>query len=210
MAVIRVLIADDHPLLRKGLREAVEAQRDMQVCGEAARADDVLPLAARGCDVLVLDLMMPGRGGLDVLADLKAQHPHLPVIILTAASPEQFAQRALRAGAAGFLTKESAPTELVTAIRKVSEGGRYLSHAVAEQVAWQAQEPAAAVHHTLSDRELEVMRRLAGGEGISEIAAHLALSPKTVSTYRARVLEKLNLHNNAELVKYALQHRLLE
>lgn len=210
MAILQVVIADDHPLLRRGLRQIVDAQRDMRVVAEASRGEEILPLLSKGCDVLLLDLVMPDRSGLDVLGEVTARFPGVRVIVLTGAAPDTVARRALRAGAAGFLTQASPPQELVEAIRRVAAGGRYLSHAVAEQMAWEAENPPASLREALSARERQVLRLLVEGRRVGEIAESLALSPKTVSTYRARLLEKLGLANIAELVRYAVEHRLLD
>ncbi len=210
--MIRVLIADDHAVVRQGLRQILEGVPDMALVAEAADGHEALARArAEECDVLLLDITMPGLGGIDVLKELQAQRPNLPVLILSMHAEDQFAVRLLKAGAAGYLTKESAPEELVQAIRKVAAGGKYVSPSLAEKLAFElgpsAERPA---HESLSDREFQVLQRIAAGSPVKEIAQDLSLSPKTVSTYRARILEKLNLRTNAELIHYAIRHHLVE
>ena len=208
--MIRVLIADDHAVVRQGLKQIIEDTPDMRLAGEAADGAEALAKArSEAWDVLVLDLTMPGRGGLDVLKELQAERPEQPVLILSMHAEEQFAVRLLKAGAAGFLNKETAPEELVQAIRKVVEGGKYVSPALAEQLAFEI-DPASdrPRHENLSDREFQVLRLIAAGKSVKLIAEELSLSPKTISTYRARVLEKMNLASNADLIRYALQNQL--
>jgi len=207
-AAIRVLIADDHPIVRRGLREMLEEVPDISVEGEAGNAAEILDLARRReWDVLVLDLHFPDRSGLEVLHDLKIAHIDVPVLFLTVSSEEQFAIRALRAGAAGYLTKETAPEELVAAVRKVVSGGRYVSAAVAERIALHLDdETKRPIHESLSDREYEVFHMLASGRTPTQVAEALHLSVKTISTYRARILEKMGLSTNAELTVYAVRN----
>jgi two-component system invasion response regulator UvrY len=209
--MIRVLIADDHAVVRQGLKQIVSENPDMTVAGEAANGHEVLDFARRyDCDLVLLDLAMPGKDGLDTLKELKLVRPHLPVLVLSVYPEEQYAVRLLRAGAAGYLTKESAPEELVAAIRKVSRGGRYVSEALAEQLAvLLGSGPDRPPHETLSDREIRVMVMLASGKTASEVAAALCLSVKTISTYRSRALRKMNMRNNAEFSFYAVKHGLL-
>jgi DNA-binding NarL/FixJ family response regulator len=205
---IRVLIADDHPIVRRGLREMLEEAPDISVEGEAANAAEILEhVRRRKWDVLVLDLNLPDRSGLDVLHDMKLAHPDIPVLFLTVSSEEQFAIRALRAGAAGYLTKETAPEELVAAVRKVVSGGRYVSPAVAERIALHLDDGATRPpHELLSDREYEVFHMLASGRTPTQAAEALHLSVKTISTYRSRILEKMGLSTNAELTVYAVRN----
>jgi two-component system, NarL family, invasion response regulator UvrY len=209
---LRVLIADDHPIVRRGLREILATEPDVIDVIEAAHPQQVLDLAGSSdVDVVVLDLGLPGRGGLDVLKDLRRALPKLPVLILSMQPEEQYAVRALRAGAAGYLTKDAAPAKLIEAIKKVTAGGRYISPAVAEQLA--ASVAAGATkppQELLSDREFEVLRLIASGKTVGDIAERLALSVKTVSSYRARLLEKMGLSNNAELMRYAIEHKLVD
>ena len=209
--MIRVLIADDHAVVRQGLRQIVSENPDMTVAGEAANGHAVLDFARRhDCDLVLLDLAMPGKDGLDTLKELKLVRPHLPVLVLSVYPEEQYAVRLLRAGAAGYLTKESAPEELVAAIRKVSRGGRYVSEGLAEQLAMLLGSGTdRPPHETLSDREIRVMVMLASGKTASEVAEAFCLSVKTISTYRSRALRKMHMRNNAEFSFYAVKHGLL-
>jgi two-component system, NarL family, invasion response regulator UvrY len=209
--VIRVFIADDHAVVREGLKQIVSEHADMTVVGEAANGNAVLEFAREGaCDLVLLDLAMPGRDGLDTLEQLKLLRPRLPVLVLSVYPEDQYAVRLLRAGAAGYLTKESAPEQLVAAIRKVSRGGRYVSEALGERLAGllggAGDRPP---HELLSDREYRVMLLLASGKTVAEVAEVLNLSVKTISTYRTRALQKMHLRNNAELSFYAIKQGLL-
>jgi len=210
--MLRILIADDHPLFRRGLKQIIAETPDMVVADEAADGREALSKATTGdYDVVLLDITMPFNSGVDVLSQLRNERPTLPVLMLSMHPEEQYAVRALRAGASGYLTKESAPEELVAAIRKVSTGGTYVSASLAERLANIVQENGEALpHETLSRRECQVMCLIASGKTVSEVARELALSVKTISTYRARILEKLNLRNNAELMRYALKNQLVE
>jgi two-component system invasion response regulator UvrY len=210
--MIKALIADDHAVVRQGLRQILQETSDMQVTGEAATGPEALD-RARGdsYDVVVLDITMPGRSGFEVLKELRVDRPELPVLVLSMHAEEQFAVRLLKAGAAGYLNKESAPEELVKAIRKVVAGGRYVSPTLAEKLAFEIDAGSDKLaHETLSDREFQVMRMMASGKTVKEIAAELSLSVKTISTYRARILAKMNLHTNAELIHYAITNQLVE
>jgi two-component system, NarL family, invasion response regulator UvrY len=210
--MIKALVADDHAVVRQGLRLILQETSDMQVTGEAASGPEALE-RARGdrYDVVVLDITMPGRSGFDVLKELRVEWPELPVLVLSMHAEEQFAVRLLKAGAAGYLNKESAPEELVKAIRKVVSGGRYVSPTLAEKLAFEIDAGSDKLaHETLSDREFQVMRMMASGKTVKEIAAELSLSVKTISTYRARILTKMNLHTNAELIHYAITNQLVE
>jgi len=210
--MIKILIADDHPVVRKGLKDIIQATSDMTVSGEASKGQEVLENVKRiDFDVVVLDIAMPGRSGLDILKELKSGKPELPVLILSIHPEEQYAVRVLKAGASGYLTKDSAPDELITAIREVSRGKKYISASLAEKLAYDleigAEKP---LHETLSDREYEVMCRIASGKTVKEIAEQLYLSVKTISTYRARILEKMKMRSSAELTHYAIKHELVE
>ena len=209
---MRVLVCDDHPIVRRGLREILEQAGAPVTVGEAASAAEGLALARKqSWDTVVLDITMPGRSGLELLKDLKSERPNVPVLVLSVHPAEQYAVRVLRAGASGYLTKESAPEELLTAIRRILRGGRYISPSVGETLADDLGRPAEHLpHHGLSDREFEIMCLLASGKRASEIAEHLHLSVKTVSTYRARVLQKLNLRTTAEIMRYAIKHGLVD
>lgn len=209
--MIRVLIADDHAVVREGLRQILSGVPDMTVAGEAENGNDVLREVRKNpYDVLVLDITMPGRTGLDILKELKQEHPMLQVLILSMYPEEQYAVRVLRAGASGYLTKESAPEELVGAIRRVAQGRKYISPSLAETLVGNldidAEKP---MHQSLSDREYQVLCLIASGKKVGEIAETLSLSVKTISTYRTRVLEKMRLKNNAELTLYAVEQRLV-
>jgi two-component system invasion response regulator UvrY len=205
---MRVLICDDHPIVRKGLREILEQEAAPVTIGEAANAQDALALARKKpWDIVVLDITMPGQSGLELLKTLKQERPTVPALMLSVHPAEQYAVRVLRAGASGYLTKESAPEELLTAIRHILRGARYISPSVGETLAADLGRGAEELpHNGLSDREFEVMRRLASGKSVSEIGEELFLSVKTVSTYRARILKKLNLTTTAAIMRYALQH----
>jgi len=210
--MLRILIADDHPLFRRGLKQIITEASDMVVADEAADGREALSKAATGdYDVLLLDITMPFKNGVDVLSQLKNERPTLPVLMLSMHPEEQYAVRALRAGASGYLTKESAPEELVAAIRKVSTGGKYVSASLAERLASIVQRDDEALPpETLSHREYQVMCILASGKTVSAAARELSLSVKTISTYRARILEKLKMQNNAELMRYAIKNQLVE
>lgn len=207
---LHVAVADDHAIFRRGLRHIIESERDMHVVGEASTAAELLQLLETArAHVVVLDISMPERSGLDILPEIKRQHPRTPVLILSMHPEDQFALRALRAGAAGYLTKETVPEELVAAIRLVCQGRRYVSRTLAERlVSVLTEEGARAPHEALSNREFQVLCLIAGGRTPTEIAQLSALSVKTVSTYRARILSKLGLQTNAELIRYALQEGL--
>ncbi len=210
--MIRILIADDHPIVRRGVKQLLAEEPDFTVLGEARDAPEVLQLARQHeWDVLVLDLNMPGRSGLELLHEVKERWPKRAVLVLSMYPEDQFAVRVLKAGAAGYLNKESAPEELVKAIRKIQSGGKYVSPFLAEHMARILEQGAEGPSHAaLTDREFQVLRLLASGLTVSQIADQLALSVKTISTYRTRLLEKMNLHNNAELMGYALRHGLVE
>jgi len=208
---MRILVADDHAVVRHGLKQILTEAFPSAVCDEAASGEQTLALVqANSPSVVVLDMSLPDQSGLEVLRSIHRTHPRLPVIVLSAHPEEQFAVRTLKAGASGYLNKESAPEELVKAIRVALRGGRYVSPRLAEKLAFDLQVASGRpVHETLSDREYQVMLMIAGGISLKEIANRLSVSIKTVSTYRARVLEKLHVKSNAELVRYALQNRLI-
>lgn len=207
--VIRVLIADDHPIVRKGLRELVASEPDMIVVAESGNGDEVLRMfETESFDVAILDISMPGKSGLEIVQSVRPNHPNLPILVLSGFPETELAVRTLRSGASGYLNKEMAPEELVAAIRLVHGGRKYVSPVVAELLANSVSRGGGTPHDLLSDREYQVMLLLARGKTVSEIAAEIALSVKTVSTYRARILEKMNLRNNAELMLYAIEHNL--
>ena len=209
--MIRVLIADDHAVVRKGLSQIIAETMDLEVLGEAGDGHAVLEFVrAQQCDVVVLDLNMPGPSGLDILKQLKAEFPDLAVLVLSMHAEDQYAVRVLRAGASGYLSKESAPDELVKAIRRVASGGKYVSPVVAEALLSHLDgDVEGPLHSQLSDREFQVMRLLATGKTVSEIAEMLSLSVKTISTYRARVMEKMSMKSNAELTHYAIKNDII-
>ncbi len=210
--MIRVLIADDHAVVRRGLREILSDASDIVVAGEAVNASDVTRLlAAEKFDVAVLDMNMPGASGLELLAHVHATYPQLPMLVLTMHPEEQFGVHVLKAGAAGFLNKESAPEKLVEAVRKVGRGGRWISSELAETLASVvAGGQDGPLHARLTGRELEVMCTLASGKTVSDVAKKLGLSVKTVSTHRTRILAKMNMKTNAELTHYAIKNQLVE
>jgi len=208
---IRIFIADDHPIVRQGLRRIVEADPGMAISGEASDAAALLAaLETKATDLVLLDVSMPGRPFLDTLRDLRARQPTIRVLVLSVHPEDQWAVRALRAGASGYLTKDHSPDQLLEAIRRVYRGGKYVSPTLAEHLAKHldggTERPP---HELLSDREFEVMRRLGSGLTVSQIASELAISAKTVSTYRARILEKMAVTSNADLVRYAARHGLI-
>jgi two-component system invasion response regulator UvrY len=210
--MIRVLIADDHAILRRGLKEILVRELEAVICGEAEDAQQVLAqVQNHEWDLVILDITMPGRSGLDALKDLKALRPKLPVVVLSMHPEDQYGKRILRAGASGYMNKESAPEELIKAIRKVLAGGLYVSPFLAEKLAFDLGENAGKpIHEILSDREFEVLRMIASGKTVSQIAEELHLSVATVSTYRARILEKMNMTTTAELMHYALRNQLVD
>ena len=210
--MIKILIADDHAIVREGLKRIVAETADMAVADEAISGHEVLEKVRNNeYDVVILDISMPGRGGVDILKQLKGQKPHLPILILSMHPEEQYAVRVLKAGAAGYLTKESAPDELITAIKRVSRGRKYVSPSLAEKLAFDLERDTERPYHeTLSDREYQVLCMIASGKRVQEIAEELCLSVKTVSTYRSRILEKMKMKNNAELMRYAIKHGLVD
>lgn len=209
--MLKILIADDHSIVREGLKQVLADTQDMAVTDEAGGAEEALKKAIEGdFDVVVLDISMPGRGGLDVLKQIRSQKPKLPVLVLSMYPEEQYALRVLKAGAAGYLTKESAPDELIEAIRKVSKGMKYVSSNLAEEIAFALDADAdRPIQETLSDREFQVLCLIASGKTAREIAEELSLSVKTVSTYRSRILEKMRMKSNAELTHYAIKNKLV-
>jgi DNA-binding NarL/FixJ family response regulator len=207
---LKILITDDHAVVRHGLKRILGEEFKDTTFGEACNAQEALELAGRQkWDVAILDLSLPGRGGLEALREIRTQHPDLPVIVFSMYPEEQFATRALKAGASGYLTKESAPEQMAAAVLKVLSGGHYVSPALAEKLAadvgrgW-SRDP----HETLSDREFEIMQMIGRGKTVTGIAQELSLSIKTVSTYRARILEKMQLKTTAELIRYVVERGL--
>jgi DNA-binding NarL/FixJ family response regulator len=208
---IRIFIADDHPIVRQGLRRIVETDQGLVVSGEAGDAAALFTaLQGTATDLVLLDVSMPGGPFLETLRDLRARHPTIRVLVLSVHPEDQWAVRALKAGASGYLTKDHSPDQLLEAIRRVYRGGKYVSPTLAERLATHLDAGVQrAPHELLSDREFEVMRRLGSGLTVSQIATELAISAKTVSTYRARILEKMAVDTNAELVRYAARYGLI-
>jgi DNA-binding NarL/FixJ family response regulator len=211
-ATIRVFIADDHAIVREGLKQILAEQRDIVVAGEAENGLDAIKLFRKSrCHVMLLDISMPDRNGIEVLKQIKQERPELAVLMLSMHREDQYAIRALKAGAAGYLTKQSAPRELVTAIRQVAGGQKYVSATLAQALASQVgADHDAPPHDSLSDREFQTLTMIASGKTVSEIARELSLSVKTVSEYRARLLAKMNLKTSAELTHYAIRNQLVE
>ncbi len=211
-SVIDVLIADDHPLIREGLKKILNAEPDFKVVGEANNVVELLAQMKRlAVNIVLLDISMPGESGLDALKELRQKYPHVPVLILSIHPEQRFAVRALKAGASGYIMKQSAVEELVQAIRKVVSGGKYVSASLAEQLATELDnESGKALHETLSDREFQVMRLIAAGKKSSEIAAELSVTLSTVNTYRSRILEKMRMQSNVDLTRYAIENGLIE
>jgi len=209
---IRIVVADDHAIVREGLKQILGAQADFQVVAEASDGHEALKRVRElDFDVLLLDMSMPGKSGVELIKQVKAEKPKLRILVLTMHEEHQYAVRAIRAGASGYLTKEGASAQLVTAILKVASGGAYISAEVAEQLALNAMPDAtAAPHERLSDREFQVFRMIAEGKSVSEIADRLNLSVKTVSTHKANVLAKMGLSTQGELIRYALENDLVE
>jgi len=209
---MRILIADDHAVVREGVKRILTSIDNGAVVGEASNGQELLAKStAEAWDVVLLDISMPGRNGLDVLRQLKTSCPLLPVLVFSMHTEPQYAMRAFKSGAAGYLTKESIPEELVSAVRKVVQGGRYVSPAMAEYLVDELASPTEAPPHSrLTNRELQVLCLLASGKTVSQIGTELALSVKTVSTHRSRILDKMRLKTNAELIRYAIWHRLVD
>lgn len=209
--MIRVLLADDHAIVRQGVRELLTATGDIEVAGEATNGHEVLAAAdAGGFEVIVLDMSMPGRSGIELIRLVKAQHPKLKVLVLSMHSEKQYAVRAVKAGASGYLTKESAADELVAAIRRIAGGGAYITPETAERLVLDASSRGEGpAHGRLSDREFEVFRMIVAGRSVTDIANSLHLSVKTISTHKSRILEKMELATQADLVRYALEHGLV-
>lgn len=208
---ITVVVADDHAIVRKGLIQIIQETKDMIIVGEAKNGREVLErLSEIKCDVLLMDMSMPDMSGLDVLKQLKPDFPNLPVLILSVHPEEQYATRVLNAGGAGYLTKDIDPEELLKAVRKVNQGGKYIGASLAEKLAYNL-DPAGEKppHEKLSDREYQVMCLIASGKTVGEIAGLIHISVKTVSTYRMRILEKMNMDNNAQLTSYAVKAALV-
>jgi len=209
LAPTRILVADDHTLMREGLRRIIEGTPDMQVAAEATNGHEVIAHVRKGeLDLVLLDLSMPGKSGIPLIRQIKEEFPKLPVLVLTMHQEDQYAVRSIQAGASGYLTKESAGTELVTAIRRVAGGRLFISPEVAEQLAMNVMPGSSKElsHKSLSDREFEVFRLMVEGASVTDVAERLKLSAKTVSTHKARILQKMNMQSLAQLVRYAVEH----
>jgi DNA-binding NarL/FixJ family response regulator len=211
MKPLKVFIADDHLLIREGLKKILSVEKEFVVVGESGEPDEVLDFINENeVDILILDLNMPGRSGLDVLKHVKKMKPETKVLILSMYPEDQFGERTIKAGASGYITKESASDELLKALKKIAKGGNYISPAFAEKLLLRRKNvPEQKPHELLSDRELQIMILLAKGKTQVEISNELALSTSTVNTYRSRILEKLKLKSNAEIIRYALQNNLV-
>jgi DNA-binding NarL/FixJ family response regulator len=210
--MIRVVVADDHTIVREGLKQLLNAAGDLQVVGEAQNGHEVIErVRSDDFDLLLLDMSMPGKSGIELIKQVRAERPKLRILVLSMHEEHQYAVRAIRAGAAGYLTKESASRQLVDAIRKVASGGAFISSEVAQQLALGAMPDAkGAPHESLSDREFQIFLLVAGGRAVSDIARELNLSVKTVSTHKANILQKMGMTTSAELIRYALSNRLLD
>jgi len=210
--MINILIADDHTIVREGLKQILAQSPDILVKNEASNAQEVIKkIRIKHLDLVLLDISLPGRSGLDVLKQIRSLEPRLPVLILSMYPEEQYAIRAIKAGASGYLTKESATSELLRAIRKVAAGGMYITSSLAEKIATELKADIKKVpHEALSDREYQIMCMIASGRSVKEIAAALFLSVKTISTHRARILEKMRMKNSAQLMHYAIKHNLVD
>lgn len=209
---IKILIADDHAIVREGLKQIVAEEKDILVAGEAENAEQMMELLEKEkWSLIILDINMPGKSGLEALKDIKQLYPALPVLILSMFSEDQYGIRALKAGASGYLKKVSAPTELVSAIRKIVSGGKYINPSLAEKLADKFGETQKkSLHENLSDREYQIMCNIALGKSAEEIAQELSISINTVYTYRNRILEKMSLKSNVELTQYVLSNKLVE
>jgi DNA-binding NarL/FixJ family response regulator len=209
--MIEIMIADDHAIVRAGLKQCINDTKDIIVKDEASNGDEAFnKIIQNDYDVILLDLSMPGRNGLDIIKEVKNQKPKVKILVLTIHPEEQYAMRVLKAGASGYLTKESAPQELISAIRKVALSGRYISPSLAEKLVFEIEDKKEkSIYRTLSDREYQVLCMTATGAKLDNIAAELSISVKTVSSYRSRVLRKLNLHSTAELIRYAIDNQLV-
>lgn len=208
---LKIFIADDHLLIREGLKKLLLYETDLNIVGEADNPDDTITFIKENeVDILILDINLPGKSGLDILKQLKIFKPDLHVLMLSMYPEEQFAERTLKAGASGYLTKETATDELIKAIRKVAKGGKYISHKLAEKLIFRKSTEHDLPHESLSDREFQVLKLMAQGRSQVDIATELNLSTSTINTYRSRVLEKLGLKTNAELIHYALENKLID
>lgn len=211
MQQLKIFIADDHLLIREGLKKLLQYEQDLKVVGESDSPEETISFVLENeVDILILDLNLPGKSGLDILKHVKLVKPELHVLILSMYPEDQFAERTLKAGASGYLTKESATDEMIKAIRKVAKGGKYISQKLAEKLIFRKESDNELPHETLSDREFQVLKLMAKGKSQVDISGELNLSTSTVNTYRGRILQKLGLKTNAELIHYALQNKLID
>ncbi len=207
--MIKVIIVDDHPVVRCGLKQIIEDEPDMEVVGEAKNAGECFSLVRKtDCTIVLLDITLPDKSGFDVLKQLKFEHPGLPVLILSIHPEDEYALRLIKAGASGYLMKEEAPDELVKAIRKVNAGGKYVSASLAEKIIFQSDASEKPSHESLSNREFQILCMIAQGKSLKSIAGELCISEKTVSTYRSRIMEKMKMSNNSDLIRYVSEHHL--
>lgn len=208
--MIRILIADDHAMVRGGLKQIIATSSDLQVVGEAVDGASTLAAVARTpCDLLLLDMTMPGLAGIELIQRLRDEQPTLPILVLSMHNEGQIVTRALKAGAAGYVTKGSEPEVLLAAIRKIVAGGKFIDPSLVEAMVFDSESEASLPHKALSERELQILKMIAGGSPLGKIADRLHLSPKTVSTYKMRIMEKLAIDNNADLIRYATKHELI-
>ncbi len=209
---MKILIADDHELIREGLKKVLQKEADLQVIGEAVNSAELFEqLNKKETDIIILDISMPGRSGLDSIAELKGIYPNIKILVLSMHPEERFAVRALKAGASGYMTKESAAHELVNAVRKIHGGGKYISSSLAEYLATEiSMENNKQLHENLSNREYEIMILIGLGKSVGDIAEKLSLSVNTVTSYRSRIMEKMNMKTNAEIIRYAIKHQLVD
>ena len=208
--MIRVIIVDDHPVVRRGLKQIIAAEQEMHVVGEAENAREAIRVIRQTpCDAVVLDITLPDASGLDVLSQLKSERPTLPVLIMSMHQEELYALRVLKAGASGYLMKDSIPEELIKAIRKITSGGKYISPSLAERLASERNPSEIPLHEKLSDREFQILCLIASGKSLKEIGGALCISDNTVSSYRRRILEKMKMSTNADLTRYVLEHHLV-
>ena len=208
--MVNILIADDHAVVRRGIKQILSDEPDIKVLGEASNAYEImLLLLNENWDLLILDITMPGKSGLDALIEIKQRNPDLKVLILSMHPEEEIALSALKSGADGYLNKDSVPSELIRAIRKVTQGGKYISSSLAETIITSLEKQESELHRELSEREYQVLCLIASGNSLMQIAEKLSLSVKTVSTYRTRILEKMNMKSNVELTHYAIKHKLV-
>jgi DNA-binding NarL/FixJ family response regulator len=208
--MIRIITVDDHAVVRRGLKQIIEEEGDMQVINEAGNGRDAISVIRQtDCDVVILDISLPGISGIEVLHHIRHEYPDLPVLIMSMHEERQYASRVLKAGASGYLMKDSIPEELINAIRRIIAGGKYISHSFSEALIMEQKSSGKPLHEDLSDREFQIMCMIARGKALKDIGEILCISGKTVSTYRTRILEKMKMKTNAEIVSYALKHKLI-